>query len=363
MSGPGLRGAWVGALVALAVLIGIGMAGGPLPRAAAQTLLPPLVTPESAAAVERGLEYLRRTQRADGSWGATAYGQSYPMVMTSLPGLAFLAHGDTPFRGKYAAEVKKAVDYVLINAENRIKQDANATEALIAGSARSMYGHGFGMLFLAQAYGMCDESVYQDRIRRVLEKAIALTARSQSKLGGWLYTPDSNGDEGSVTVTQVQALRACRNAGIKVPKTTIDRAVKYIEGSAQPDGGIAYRSGMTGSRPPITAAAVAVLYSAGRYDSPYAAKGLAYAVKNVTVDGSQVSGHYFYSHLYMAQATYTAGGKYWEDYFPKMRDKLVGMQNKGDGSWQGDSVGTTYGTAIACLILQLPYNTLPIMQR
>ena len=48
--------------------------------------------------------------------------------------------------------------------------------------------------------------------------------------------------------------------------------------------------------------------------------------------------------------------------FPKIRDKLLGMQNP-DGSWHGDGVGTTYGTAIATVILQLPYAYLPICQR
>ena len=34
-----------------------------------------------------------------------------------------------------------------------------------------------------------------------------------------------------------------------------------------------------------------------------------------------------------------------------------------DGSWNGDGIGTTYGTAIATIILQLPYGYLPITQR
>ena len=111
-----------------------------------------------------------------------------------------------------------------------------------------------------------------------------------------------------------------------------------------------------------------MLYNAGQYESSYAQRGLKYILKNVKVGGGggQIFGHYFYTHLYMSQAMYTAGArtpKHWDDYFPKMRDTLLKKQNKGDGSWMGDSVGTVYGTAIACLILQLPYNTLPIMHR
>jgi hypothetical protein len=39
------------------------------------------------------------------------------------------------------------------------------------------------------------------------------------------------------------------------------------------------------------------------------------------------------------------------------------MQDKGDGSWNGDGIGKAYGTAIALIILQLPYKYLPVYQR
>ena len=225
-----------------------------------------------------------------------------------------------------------------------------------------MHGHGFAMLFLSQVYGAEEDPERARQIHAALKRAIKLTSRSQSKLGGWLYTPDANGDEGSVTVTQIQGLRGCRNAGIKVPLKTIDRAVEYIAKSAQPDGGIAYRAGMGGSRPAISAAAVATLYNAGQYDHAMARKCLAYVVKNVKVEGGAVQGHYYYAHLYMSQAMWQVGGKHWRDYFPKMREHLIKSQSA-NGSWNGDGVGTIYGTAIATLILQLPYQNLPILMR
>jgi len=225
-----------------------------------------------------------------------------------------------------------------------------------------MYGHGFATLFLSQVYGVEEDQERAARLHQVLQRAVRLTARSQSSRGGWLYTPDQSGDEGSVTITQIQALRGCRNAGVKVPRQTIQRAVQYIADSAQPDGGIAYRAGMSGSRPAITAAAVACLYNAGEYDHPMAREALRYAVRHVRVQGGAVQGHYFYAHLYMAQAMWQVGGKEWRDYFPKMRDHLVQRQGQ-TGSWQGDGVGVIYGTAIATLILQLPHQGLPILMR
>ena len=63
-----------------------------------------------------------------------------------------------------------------------------------------------------------DEELFKSKARET--GAVKLIARSQSGPGGWLYTPDSNGDEGSVTVTQIQALRACRNAGIRINRAS-----------------------------------------------------------------------------------------------------------------------------------------------
>src|SRR4029079_17152053 len=177
--------------------------------------------------------------------------------------------------------------------------------------------------------------------------------------------PTSGGDEGSVTITQLQGLRACRNAGIAVPKRIVDRALGYLDKSAMPDGRVAYRSDrMPPSRPPITAAAVACWYNAGQYDNKNAKNALEYVKRTIGRGGSQSAtwGHYFYAHFYMAQVMWLSGPNDWEWYFPTMRDRLLATQAS-DGSWDGDSVGKTYGTAIALIILQMPYQYLPILQR
>jgi hypothetical protein len=280
--------------------------------------------------------------------------------MTALAGLAMMAAGNTPGEGKYAINVRRAVDY-LLGCANRNGLIARIGEE----GARPMYGHGFSMLFLAQAYGMERDPELQRRIRRVLERAVRLTVRAQSGDGGWLYTPDANGDEGSVTITQIQALRAVRNAGIKVPKSTIDRAVQYIVKCANADGGISYSLRNRGrSRPAITAAAVATLYNAGEYDSPVALKALDYLKKHLGGKSkSRVwAGHAYYTTLYASQAMYLSSEENWKSFFPERRDKLL-KEQKSDGSWQGDHVGQVYGTAVAIIVLQLPYRYLPILQR
>jgi hypothetical protein len=319
-------------------------------------LLPKGVSPEIARAIDRGLQFLARSQNRDGSWRSAGNYGNYPTAMTALAGTALLCAGSTPTRGQYFYNVRLATNFLLRAAQPDGVITAPAEEG------RSMYGHGFSTMFLAEVYGMEEDERRQREIHDVLTRAVELTARSQSRAGGWLYTPESNGDEGSVTVTQIQALRACRNAGILVPGKTIEESVAYIRKSANPDGSIRYsvNSG-GGGRPAITAAAVAVLYNAGRYDDPMAEKALQYAKRTLPVNGSG-NGHHFYAQLYLAQALYQRGGEDWDEYYRKMSAWLLAQQQR-DGSWVGDGVGTTYGSAIALVILQLPYAYLPIYQR
>ena len=56
-----------------------------------------------------------------------------------------------------------------------------------------------------------------------------------------------------------------------------------------------------------------------------------------------------------------AGGEYWRSGIRPIRDALVARQAE-DGSWI-DAICMEYGTAMACIILQMPNNYLPIFQR
>src|SRR5205085_8100520 len=57
--------------------------------------------------------------------------------------------------------------------------------------------------------------------------------------------------------------------------------------------------------------------------------------------------HYFYGHYYAVQVMWTAGGKYFEEWFPAIREELLGTQRQ-DGCWQ-DAICSHYGTAMACI--------------
>ena len=319
--------------------------------------LPPGITPEAHKAIEDGLRYLARMQDRDGSWSNKSSYGNYPVAMTSLAGLALLMDGNTTTQGRYATQIDRATNYVL---------SAAAANGLIAGQQREgrpMYGHGFSMLYLGQLHGMVEDAQRAKQIQRVLARGVDLTGRAQSRLGGWFCTPESRSDEGSVTVTQVQALRSARNAGVAVPKNVIDLAMQYLVVSQNTDGGIKYTASQRGgaSRPALTPAAVCCWFNAGEYDNPNALRALQYCKDKLDPLGSQ-QGHRYYAHLYMAQAMYVSKDPTWDDYFGKLRDRLI-REQLAEGQWYGDGVGDVYGTAVALIILQLPYNQVPIMQQ
>ena len=74
--------------------------------------------------------------------------------------------------------------------------------------------------------------------------------------------------------------------------------------------------------------------------------------------------HYFYGHYYAAQAMWTAGGEVLGRVVPgHPRRTAAANRGRGDGSWADQTVRSHYGTAMACIILQIPNNYLPILQK
>ena len=79
--------------------------------------------------------------------------------------------------------------------------------AVVAASTHGpMYSHGFGTLFLAEAYGM----THRPEIREKLQKAVRLIIDTQNLEGGWRYQPVRRDADLSVTICQINALRAAQ---------------------------------------------------------------------------------------------------------------------------------------------------------
>ena len=313
------------------------------------------ITPKLEEAVRRGFEYLRRQQKGDGSFGQGRYGEH--IGVTSLSAIALMADGNVPGRGDFADCVHKAMEFVL--------DHSTETGLLVSDDTHGpMYGHGFATLFLGEIYGM---NADDDRVRDALVRAVQLIVGSQNDEGGWRYNPVPNDADISVTICEVMALRSARNAGIKVPKSTIDDAIRYVRQCQNTDGGFRYMKDMGGSAWPRTAAGIASLFYAGVHEDQSIERGLDYLVKNAfpkqgALGGTMSQAHYYYGHYYAVQAMYLAGGERWKVWWPAVRDEILNRQNA-DGSWSDGQAGDAYGTAMALIVLQMPKRYLPIFQR
>ncbi len=333
------------------------------------------------ATIDKGLEWLRRTQAADGHWEVP--GGQYPTSMTALAGMCLLMEGSTPREGKYSDNLLKAVNWFMqrSQANGLLGNPNNATE-----SSRYMYGHGFGLLFLASAYGEEEDAERRKKLEGMLTRAVEFCGKAQTDRGGWGYLSAKEGnnfDEGSVTITQLQGLRAARNAGIVVPKTIIDKATKYLRDSTTPRGGVIYSLATGGGaaagqeRPALTAAAVACAFASGQYQDEYAKKWIKYCKDNIPVGRNRVQ-HDEYQSYYFAQAVYVLGDDRYGDLFPDQPDKkswltwsgyreamfehLKAQQNP-DGSWSSGYIGPVFSTAVNLTILQLDKAVVPIYHR
>ncbi|MCI0704544.1 MAG: terpene cyclase/mutase family protein [Planctomycetia bacterium] len=353
-------------------------------------------------AVEKGLEYLKKDQKQDGHW--EAQGGQYPTTMTALAGMAFLMEGSTLKEGKYSDQITKAVNWFL-NAgrqqpNGKIGDVRNPTE-----STRYIYGQGFGIMFLSSVYGEEEDKEQREKLEKLLTKAVEFLCKAQTlkkhkkpegkevDIGGWGYVSAQDGgnfDEGSVTITALQGLRAARNAGIKVPKENIERAVNYLEACTTPKGGIIYsythgQAAAGQERPPLTAAAICCGFAAGQYKSELPKKWFKYCRDNENIFlAKNRQAHDEYQTYYFAQAMYALGDDKYaemfknEDWFknePKEKwltwsrfknvyfEQILANQDKTTGGWTGGYIGPVFATGVNLTILQLDKGILPIYQK
>lgn len=321
------------------------------------------------SARKKGLDWLASTQSKLGHWSAEG---TYYAAMTSLAGLAMICSGSTTTQGPYAKNISNAVDFLLTQVRETERSKTGVSASALIGNPKTddryTYGHGFAMLFLSQVLGEEETKQRRQDLIKTLRMAVNFSVNAQTKAGGWGYVSAKDGDEfdeGSTTITQVQGLRGCRNSGIKVPKSCIEKAIQYIYRCKNDDGGISYSSAkahLGKSRPAITAAALASLYNAGQAKSEHVPEMWKYSKRSLhSLDEDQSWGYWHYTYLYYSQVVYRQGKQEWAPFRNRLYSRLTKLQ-KQDGSWDGE-VSPIYATACCLIMLQLELAYLPIFQR
>jgi hypothetical protein len=309
------------------------------------------------AAVLKALEWLKRNQAADGSWGP-----SNKEAMTGLGLLTFLAHGETPGSEKYGQTVEKAIRYLVQ------KQDETG-RFCSTDNQPGPYAQSIATYAVSEAYGVTRIPA----LKSVMEKAIQVLIDGQQPGGGWDYKYARAGRrDTSLGGWHVQALKAAFVAGASNPglKNAIEKAVQDLKSVHIPETGEFYYSGQNSHRShSITAVAVLCLQLTGNANSKEARAGLQ-ALRDADCDWQKPPSWALYSWYYTTQAKFHFGGGGWDSWNEKFARALVRSQNE-DGSWTapGEAAGVAegketnngpvYATTLCALTLQVYYRLLP----
>ncbi len=328
----------------------------------------------SEQAVERGLDWIVRHQRPDGSWSLDhrpqCKGRGCPAGPhmdsdTAATGLALLpllgAGHNHKEPGRYQKSVEKGLKWLI----GHQKPDG---ELSTSGGNTRMYSHAIAAMALSEAFGL----THDPDLEGPLKKALEFIIKGQNPNdGGWRYSPGEAGDT-SVFGWQLFALRSAFLAGLNVPKATIDGANKYLDRAATDPIGATYAY-LPGEGPKMSMTAEALL--ARQYLGwPRQSPPLIAGAERVANDLFQSESRNIYYWYYATQLLHNLQGPAWQLWNVRIRDGLVSIQvvNRGacdNGSWDplqpipdqwGQQAGRHFVTCLSILTLEVYYRYLPL---
>ena len=320
-------------------------------------------TPESEAAVERGLNWLVAHQFNNGSWhfdftqdGGACNGycrnpgtNGSSTGATAMALLAFYGAGYTHRAGPHQEPLNRGL-YYLVRRMLQTEHGGDLQEG-------TMYAQGLSTIALCEAYAMSGD----EDLRPYAEQAIRFILYAQDKKGGgWRYSPGEPGDT-TMHGWQLMALKSASLAGLSVPSPAWHRAGDFLD-SVQADGGAAYGY-RTPQRLPTTSAVGLLCRMYMGWDKREA---LARGVSNLERAGPSKTNIYY--DYYATQVMHHYGGSPWKRWNAKMRDYLIATQaavGHEAGSWHfedqhGDVGGRLYTTAMAVMTLEVYYRYMPL---
>ncbi len=326
-------------------------------------------TEATETAVRKGLAWLARNQRHNGSWSlAGPYTSGVLANMddevsaTAMALLAFQGDGNTPEDGKYKLNVAKGWNWLLK------QQDADGCFFHNGGLNHRFYTHGQCGIAICELYGMTKDSKYREPAQRAIDYCV----RTQSPLGGWRYEPNSETSDVSVTGWVVMALQSAKMAGLKVPYETLHHVERYLNSVAQYDGSrYPYQLGGPVLASMTAEALLMREYLGWKRDDPRLVSGMEWLTsrENLVDYNNNRNVYYWY---YATQAAHHIEGDYWKRWNGVMRQEVPAHQvprGKEGGSWDpnrptedqwGNHGGRLYVTCLSIYMLEVYYRHLPL---
>lgn len=288
----------------------------------------------------RAMQYLVRTQTAQGNWPDEP--RTDEPALNGLAVLSLLAHGDDPNFGPYSTTIHRGLDYILKSMDPKTG---------FIGS--SMYNHGFATLALAESYGAVDDS----RLGPALEKAVGLiiSAQKMNNFHAWRYSPEAQDADTTVSGAQMVALFAARNAGISVPEEAIQNGIKFFLSCQTPEGGFGYISPVAPNATRTAIGCVVLALAKEKNTAPFRS---AFAFLKEAPPDRAYPQYFLY---YASQALFHGSPEAWQNW-NRANIKMLRSTQTPDGNWEGQ-LGSTFATSGSLLSLALNYRYLPIYER
>ncbi len=275
--------------------------------------------------------------------------------ITGLALLTYLGAGYTHRDGRYADAVRRGLEFLL---------RSQAADGDLRGTSRNvgMYCHAMATLALCEAYALSGDGRLRVAAERAL--GFLVRARARDGLA-WRYAPAAPIGDTSILGWVVLCLKAANEIGIQIPneasvKSGALRWLDQVRGGKA--GGLgSYQPGMAPT-PTMTAEAWVCRQFLGQVDSTQAATEAAAYLLDHKSDKGPTNFYYWY---YATLALYQHGGEPWERWNLRGRDAIIALQQTAGhraGSWDpdqseyGDKGGRIYCTALATLTLEVYYR-------
>ncbi len=291
---------------------------------------------------------LGRDRQAAGSRAETGVG--------GLALLAFLGAGNTHREGEYQDNVRRGLEFLLRSQRADGNLDGPATPF-----AR-MYCHAMAGLAVAEAYGMSRD----ERLREPVRRAVQYTINAQNTTsGGWRYLPGDPGDT-SLHGWQLMMLKSAELAGIPTPQNTRNGMIRYLRSAAsgQHGGLSSYRPGERVSRPMTAEALVCWQFLGMPREHPANEEAAEYIMAELPGSGQANLYYWYYATLGMYQLGGEHWER-WNEAVQRRLVETQIKDGPLAGSWDTDTVwggygGRIYTTALAALTLEVYYRFLPL---
>jgi hypothetical protein len=339
---------------------------------------------ESEDAIERGLVFLARHQRADGSWSLQGFPEGASLISdtaaTALALMAFQGAGYNHRELAYHESVSRGLAFLL----SRQKANGDLFVPLDDASNKSvwLYSHALATIAVCEAYGMTQDASLREPAQRAIDFIIA---SQQKDRGGWRYAPGVGADT-SVSGWMTMALKSGELAGLSVSPSAYAQIVHWLD-TAQQSVSAPYvycynpyapdspeqRHGRLPSKTMTAVGLLMRLYTGWRPNDPNIGRGASYLVANLPSEGNvrqnERDTYYWY---YATQVMAQAGGAKWQTWNDRLQPLLVKSQvGHGPlaGSWDpllpiadrwGPQAGRLYVTAMNLLSLEVQWRKLPV---